>query len=177
MHSDTIFALASGRPPAAIAVIRVSGPKAHDAGERIAGALPPAREVFLRELRDPRDDSLLDHALVLRFDAPAARPAKISWNFNAMADGRWWMHCSAPWHTRRPEARRPGEFTRRAFDNGRIDLTEAEGLADLLEAETEAQRRAALAMAEGGLKRQIEQWQRAARRAVGARRSGDRLCR
>ena len=72
MHSDTIFALASGRPPAAIAVIRVSGLKAHDAGERIAGALPPAREVVLRELRDPRDGSLLDRALILRFDAPAS---------------------------------------------------------------------------------------------------------
>ena len=53
----------------------------------------------------------------------------------------------------------PGEFTRRALENGRIDLTEAEGLADLIEAETESQRRAALALAEGGLRRQIEQWQ------------------
>src|SRR3954463_3245089 len=53
----------------------------------------------------------------------------------------------------------PGEFTRRAFENGRIDLTEAEGLADLIEAETETQRKAALAVAEGGLRKQIEQWQ------------------
>ena len=77
-----------------------------------------------------------------------------------MAAARSPMRCLTPW--RRLDGLRlaqPGEFTRRALDNGRIDLTEAEGLADLIEAETESQRRAALALAEGGLRRQIEQWQ------------------
>ena len=69
----------------------------------------------------------------------------------------------------------PGEFTRRAFENGRIDLTEAEGLADLIEAETESQRKAALALAEGGLSKQIARVAGAAAGAVGAGRAGDRL--
>ena len=72
-------------------------------------------------------------------------------------------------------AAEPGEFTRRAFENGRIDLTEAEGLADLIEAETESQRRAALALAEGGLQAADRAVAGAAARPVGARRSGDRL--
>ena len=67
---DTIFALSSGRPPAGIAVIRISGPGAHDAAERIGGPLPPARTAALRELRHPEKGELLDQALVLRFDGP-----------------------------------------------------------------------------------------------------------
>lgn len=160
MHSDTIFALASGRPPAAIAVIRVSGPQAHEAGERIAGALPAAREVVLRELRHPGDRSLLDHALILRFDRPASSTGEDVVEFQvhggrAVADAV--LDALASLDGLRLAL--PGEFTRRALDNGRIDLTEAEGLADLIEAETESQRRQALALAEGGLRRQIEQWQ------------------
>ena len=69
---DTIFALSSGRPPAAISVIRISGPKAHEAGRRIAGALPEPRTAAVRELRHPETGELLDDALVLRFDGPAS---------------------------------------------------------------------------------------------------------
>src|SRR5688500_5185220 len=72
MAAATIFALASGRPPAAIAIVRVSGAAAHEAGRRIAGPLPPARETSLRELRHPLSGELLDHGLVLRFDGPAS---------------------------------------------------------------------------------------------------------
>jgi tRNA modification GTPase len=158
--TDTIFALASGRPPAAISVIRVSGPKAHDAGRRIAGKLPAPREASLRELRHPGDSSLLDHGLVLRFDAPASSTGENVVEFQihggrAVADAM--LDALASLDGLR--LAQPGEFTRRALENGRIDLTEAEGLADLIEAETESQRRAALALAEGGLRRQIEQWQ------------------
>src|SRR5215213_10619718 len=70
--ASTIYALASGRPPAAIAIIRVSGAQAHEAGRRIAGELPEPREVGLRELKHPRTGLLLDRALALRFDAPAS---------------------------------------------------------------------------------------------------------
>ena len=70
------------------------------------------------------------------------------------------MPCLPPWrHSKGLRVAEPGEFTRRAFENGRIDLTEAEGLADLIEAETESQRKAALALAEGGLRKQIAAWQ------------------
>ena len=72
MASDTIFALSSGRPPAAISVIRISGPDAIAAGERIAGPLPEARRAAVRELRNPASGDRLDEALVLRFDAPGS---------------------------------------------------------------------------------------------------------
>jgi len=157
---DTIFALASGRPPAAIAVIRVSGPRAHDAGQAIAGPLPSPREASLRELRHPREHRLLDHGLVLRFDAPASSTGENIVEFQ-IHGGRAVADALLDALTSLDGLRlaQPGEFTRRALENGRIDLTEAEGLADLIEAETESQRRAALALADGGLRRQIEQWQ------------------
>lgn len=159
MSESTIFALASGRPPAAIAIIRISGPAAHAAGIALAGSLPRAREAAVRTLRSI-DRLVLDEALVLRFDGPAS----------ATGEDTVELHChgsravvdavlDALKQVAGLREAQPGEFTRRAFENGRIDLTEAEGLADLLEAETESQRRAALDVAGGGLRRQIEQWQ------------------
>ena len=157
---DTIFALSSGRPPAAISVIRISGPKAHEAGTAIAGSLPGARTAAVRELRHPETAELLDEALVLRFDSPASSTGEDSVEFQchggrAVVDAV--LGALGSIHGLRMAE--PGEFTRRAFENGRIDLTEAEGLADLIEAETESQHKAALALAEGGLRKQIEQWQ------------------
>jgi tRNA modification GTPase len=157
---ETIFALSSGRPPAAISVIRVSGPAAHHAGERIAGTLPDARTAAVRELRHPASGELLDQALILRFDGPASSTGEDVVEFQchggrAVVDAV--LAALGELTGLRPAA--PGEFTRRAFDNGRIDLTEAEGLADLIEAETQSQRKAALALAEGGLRAQIERWQ------------------
>lgn len=160
MSAETIFALSSGAPPAAISVIRVSGPGAHAAGEALAGHLPPPRQAAVRELRD-REGQLLDEALVLRFDGPASATGEDSVEFHCHG-GRAVVNAvlgalAAETGLRPAE---PGEFTRRAFANGRIDLTEAEGLADLIEAETESQRRAALLMAEGALSRRIYGWQR-----------------
>jgi tRNA modification GTPase len=157
---DTIFALSSGRPPAAVSIIRVSGPLAHDAGKRLAGMLPEARRAAVRTLRD-QDGSVLDDALVLRFDGPASSTGENIVEFQCHG-GRAVVDALLR-ELGRVEGLRtaqPGEFTRRAFENGRIDLTEAEGLADLIEAETESQRKAALAIAEGGLRAQVEQWQR-----------------
>jgi tRNA modification GTPase len=157
---DTIFALASGRPPAAIAIIRISGPLAHEAAERITGDLPCARTAALRHLRRPSSDELIDEALVLRFDAPASSTGEDVVELHCHG-GRAVVDAllETLGSTEGLRLAQAGEFTRRAFENGRIDLTEAEGLADLIEAETETQRKAALALAEGGLKRQIEQWQ------------------
>jgi tRNA modification GTPase len=158
--ADTIYALSSGRPPAAIAVIRVSGPQAHAAGERLAGTLPEARAAVVRELRHPASGELLDDALVLRFDAPASSTGEDCVEFHCHG-GRAVVDAvlSALGEVDGLRQAEPGEFTRRAFENGRIDLTEAEGLADLIEAETESQRKAALALAEGGLSKQIAAWQ------------------
>jgi tRNA modification GTPase len=122
--------------------------------------LPEARTAAVRELRDPSSRELLDEALVLRFDRPASSTGQDVMELHchggrAVVDGV----LAALAGIKGLRAAEPGEFTRRAFDNGRIDLTEAEGLADLIEAETESQRKAALALAEGGLRKQIEQWQ------------------
>ena len=156
----TIYALSSGRPPAAISVIRISGPRAHDAGALIGGSLPEPRTAAVRELRDPRSHELLDEALILRFDSPASSTGEDIVEFQCHG-GRAVIDAvlSALGTIGGLRQAEPGEFTRRAFENGRIDLTEAEGLADLIEAETESQRRAALASAEGGLRKQIELWQ------------------
>ncbi len=158
-EQDTIFALSSGRPPAAVSVIRISGSRAHGAGERIAGTLPAVRTAAVRELRDPASGELLDEALVLRFDGPASSTGENIVEFQchggrATVDAVLGVLASV----QGLRSARPGEFTRRAFDNGRIDLTEAEGLADLIEAETESQRKAALAQAEGGLRKQVADW-------------------
>lgn len=157
---DTIFAVSSGRPPAAIAVIRISGRHAHDAGRQIAGSLPEARSAAVRELRHPNSGALLDESLVLRFDSPASSTGEDIVEFQchggrAVVDAV--LDALASLNGLR--LAEPGEFTRSAFENGRIDLTEAEGLADLIEAETESQRKAALALAEGGLRKQVAAWQ------------------
>jgi tRNA modification GTPase len=159
MAGDTIFALSSGSPPAAISVIRVSGAYAHRAGTELAGTLPPARHAAVRELRD-EVGNLLDEALVLRFDGPSSSTGEDSVEFHCHG-GRAVVAAVLDALGGRDGLRQaePGEFPRRAFENGRIDLTEAEGLADLIEAETESQRRAALMTAEGALRKQIERWQ------------------
>ena len=118
--------------------------------------MPEPRSAAVRELRDPADGSLIDEALILAFAAPASSTGENVVEFHchggrAVVDKM--LQTLAGIEGLR--AAEPGEFTRRAFDHGRIDLTEAEGLADLLEAETEAQRRVALALADGSLKRQI----------------------
>ncbi|MFL6764064.1 MAG: tRNA uridine-5-carboxymethylaminomethyl(34) synthesis GTPase MnmE [Sphingomicrobium sp.] len=158
--AETIFALSSGRPPAAISVIRISGERAHAAGESMAGPLPEPRTAAVRELRHPHSGELLDEALVLRFDSPASSTGEDTVEFQCHG-GRAVVDALLSALTEIDGLRQaqPGEFTRRAFENGRIDLTEAEGLANLIEAETESQRKAALALAEGGLRKQIAEWQ------------------
>lgn len=156
---DTIFALSSGAPPAAIAVVRISGPKAFEAVKRLAGTLPAPRRAALRSLTDPHDGSLLDQALVLIFPGPATATGEDLAELH-LHGGRAVVRgvesaLGAIQGLRKAEA---GEFTRRAFANGRIDLNEAEGLADLLSAETEWQRRSAAAMAGGAFSRAVEGW-------------------
>jgi tRNA modification GTPase len=113
----------------------------------------------VRELRHPTSGEVLDQALVLRFDGPASATGEDIVEFQCHG-GRAVVDSllSALSSVEGLRQAQPGEFTRRAFENGRIDLTEAEGLADLIEAETESQRKAALAMAEGGLRKQIDLW-------------------
>lgn len=166
--SDTIYALSSGRPPAGIAVIRISGPHSLAILDLFTGDVKRGdpRRAHLRNLFDPANGDLLDQALILFFPGPASVTGEdlVEWHCHggqaivravlaALAGqgigrgGRFMLR----------EAQ-PGEFTRRAFENGRIDLNEAEGLADLLAAETETQRRAALLMADGHFSRRLDEW-------------------
>ncbi|MEQ8312411.1 MAG: tRNA uridine-5-carboxymethylaminomethyl(34) synthesis GTPase MnmE [Sphingopyxis sp.] len=157
--NDTIFALSSGMPPAAIAVVRVSGPRAGAALEALAGRLPAPRRASLAELTDA-GGAALDRALLLWFPGPATATgedlAELHLHGGRAVVAAVEAALRAMDGLRRAE---PGEFTRRAFENGRIDLAEAEGLADLLAAETESQRRQALGMASGHVSRAVERWQ------------------
>lgn len=157
--ADTIVALSSGRPPAAIAVVRTSGPHAFAAAEAIAGAVPPPRTATLRRLTDPRDGSIVDEALLIRFDAPNSATGENIVEYQCHG-GRATVDALITALLAQPGVRlaEPGEFTRRALANGRIDLTEAEGLADLLTAETELQRRSAMARAGGALRKRLDDW-------------------
>jgi len=158
--ADTVFALSSGAPPAGIAVIRISGPRAASALTALAGRLPAARRASHVSLRDEAGE-LLDRALALWLPGPATATGEDIAELHCHG-GRAIVAAVEGALARLPELRRatPGEFTRRAFANGRIDLAEAEGLADLLLAETELQRKSAMAMAGGAFSRQLEDWRK-----------------
>ena len=138
--------------------MRISGPRAHDTLRALAGKLPEPRLARLVRLRE--DGEVLDNALVLRFDGPASETGEDVAELQ-LHGGRSVVAAvlAALGRIEGLRLAEPGEFTRRAFENGRIDFAEAEGLADLIEAETEMQRRAALALAGGALSRQVEAWQ------------------
>lgn len=155
---DTIFALSSGAPPAGIGVIRLTGPEARAALAAVAGCVPPPRRAKRAIFRDSEGNAL-DDGLVLFFPGPKSVTGEDLAEFHCHG-GRAVIAAveralGAISGCRRAEA---GEFTRRAFANGRIDLAEAEGLADLLAAETEIQRRSAMQMASGALSRSVELW-------------------
>ena len=154
----TIYAVSSGRPPAAIAVLRVSGSDAASVCVALAGALPAPRRASLRALRD-RDGALLDHALILWFPGPASATGEDLLELH-LHGGRAVIDAIERAIAALPGTRcaAPGEFTRRGLQAGRIDLAQAQGLADLLEAETELQRRAAIAAADGAIGGEVNGW-------------------
>jgi len=155
---DTIFAVSSGAPPAAIAILRLSGEVAFAAARALANSLPPPRQAAVRALRDG-NELLLDRALVLVFPGPDSATGEDLVELHVHG-GRAVVRAVEAALDGLPGMRRaePGEFTRRALANGRIDLTEAEGLGDLLTAETEGQRRAAIAVAEGAIRKCAQGW-------------------
>jgi tRNA modification GTPase len=157
--ADTIFALSSGAPPAAIAIMRISGPKAFDILRGLAGRIPPPRRASLCSLRSPETQEILDQALVLVFRGPDTATGEDLVELH-LHGGRAVVRAVENAIANFSGARRAeaGEFTRRAFANGRMDLNEAEGLADLLSAETEWQRRAAAKMFGGAFSAAIEEY-------------------
>ncbi|RDE04592.1 tRNA uridine-5-carboxymethylaminomethyl(34) synthesis GTPase MnmE [Sphingomonas aracearum] len=156
--SDTIYAVSSGQPPAAIAVIRISGRQAIVAAAALCGDLPAPRRAGVRVLRRA-DGAPLDEALVLLFPGPRTATGEDLVELQVHG-GRAVIAAVLSALGEQPGLRQAnaGEFTRRALLNGRLDLTQAEGLGDLLMAETEAQRRAAQQASEGGVRRQVEAW-------------------
>lgn len=158
MTNDTIFALSSGALPAAIAIVRLSGPQADQASARLVGSLPEARRASLRRLRSD-DGAVIDEALVLRFPGPQSATGEPLIEFHLHGGravvARLLQVLGAIPGLREAE---PGEFTRRALMNGRLSLTQAEGLGDLLSAETEWQRRVAVQSAGGAVSRRVESW-------------------
>src|SRR5437016_9596454 len=157
--TDTIFALSSGPPPAAIAVIRVSGPAARLALDRLIGRVPEPRRAALARVHDPASGVLLDEALALWFPGPRSETGEDLAELQ-IHGGRAVIAAVLKALGDLPGFRvaEPGEFTRRAFEAGRLDLTAVEGLADLVGAETEAQRRQALGQLRGLLGGKAEAW-------------------
>jgi tRNA modification GTPase len=160
MHprQQTIFALSSGRPPSAIAMVRVSGPQAGPALASLAGKMPVARMATRALLRDT-NQTPIDDAVVLWFPGPASATGEDVAEFHVHG-GRavlaaLFAALSAIENVRAAE---PGEFTRRAFENGKLDLTEAEGLDDLIHADTDRQRRQALRQLKGLLGDKARDW-------------------
>jgi tRNA modification GTPase len=157
--ADTIFALATAPGRAAVAVARLSGP---DAGAVLAalsaGRVGPARHAVLRTLRRPGDGAILDEALTLWFPTPHSYTGEDCVELHlhgghAVVDGVVDVLIAAGLRLAEP-----GEFTRRAFENGKLDLSQAEAVADLVDAETESQRRQALAQLDGALARRYNAW-------------------
>lgn len=155
--TDTIFALATAPGRAALAVVRLSGPGAGAALAALAGRLPAPRRASLRKLRDDAG-ALIDEALALWLPGPASYTGEDSAELHlhgGQAVVEAVVDALAAVGLRLAE---PGEFTRRAFQNGRLDLAQAEAVADLIDAETTAQARQALDQLGGGLSRRYDGW-------------------
>jgi tRNA modification GTPase len=162
MHprNQTIFALSSGRPPSAISIIRVSGPLAGSTLKTLAGRVPEPRIATRMLVRDVSGQPI-DEAIVLYFPEPASATGEDVAEFH-IHGGRAVQAAlfAALSDFENLRAAEPGEFTRRAFENGKLDLTEAEALDDLIRADTEAQRRQALRQLQGLLGDKARDWRK-----------------
>lgn len=165
--ADTIFARASGPGRAGVAVIRISGTAAFSAGRALAGGLPDPRTAALRVLRHPTRGDVLDEAVVIAFPGPGSFTGEDSVELQVHGSVAVVASVSSALAgipgLRRAE---PGEFTRRALANGRLDLAQVEALGDLIAAETAAQQRQALAALRGRVGRLVEAWKPALLRAL-----------
>jgi tRNA modification GTPase len=155
---DSIYALSSGAVPCGVAVIRMSGPLAGDAVSALCGALPEPRRAALRVLRRPADGAVLDQALVLWFPGPHSETGEDMAELQVHGSRAVIQALFAVLGEQGLRLAEPGEFARRAFTNGKLDLTAVEGLADLIAAETEVQLRQAVGQAGGALAKRAERW-------------------
>jgi tRNA modification GTPase len=162
----TIFAKASGAGQAAIAVIRICGPATGTVVGRIAGALPGPRVASVRRLRDPASGETLDRGLVLWFPGPRSFTGQDSAELHVHGGAAVLAGVASALVALGCRPAEPGEFTRRAFLHGKMDLTQAEGIADLIAAETRIQRLQALRQAEGALASLYTAWTERAMRIL-----------
>lgn len=155
---NTIYALASAQGRAGVSVIRVSGPGAWDAGRALAGKLPSPRQTATRALNDA-SGTLLDHALIVCFEGPRSFTGEDVVEFHLHGSVAVVRSVLAEL-SKQEDARLadPGEFTRRALENSKLDLAQVEGLADLIDAETEAQRKQAVRVFSGALGDRVDSW-------------------
>ncbi|MTI43977.1 tRNA modification GTPase trmE [Roseibium hamelinense] len=158
---DTIFALSSGAVPSGVAVIRISGPETLRVVKALCGDVPEVRKAGLRRLKSPGSETVLDEALVFVFEAPSSFTGEDVAELHCHG-GRAVVSAVLNAVSSQPNCRpaEAGEFTRRAFHNGRLDLTEVEGLSDLIAAETEMQRRQALRQMGGALGNIYDDWRK-----------------
>jgi tRNA modification GTPase len=154
---DTIYALSSGAVPSGVAVIRVSGPRAESALLALTHPLPKPRTAALRTLRRP-EGGIIDQGLVLWFPAPKSETGEDMVELHVHGGRAVIQAIFGVLSARLLRLAEPGEFIRRGFVNGKLDLTEVEGLADLIAAETEVQRRQAMSQAGGALAKRAEEW-------------------
>ena len=159
MPDDTIFALATGAGRSAVAVIRLSGSCARDALADFTGMSPEPRHAHFARFRDPQTNETLDRGLALWFPGPNSATGEDCAEFH-LHGSRAVVDAILSLLGRRTglRAAEPGEFARRSFINGKMDLSQAEALADLIDAQTEFQRRQALRVTGGALRRQVEDW-------------------
>lgn len=160
IQRSTIAALASGGGRSAVAIIRISGPRTRFVLETTLGDLPKPRQASLRTIHDPETDELIDQGLVLWFPGPSSFTgedmAELQLHGSPAVIQRVLQLLFGP--VLGVQAAEPGAFTRRAFENGKLDLAAVEGLADLIDAQTQAQRRQALRQLGGVLGKHVEKW-------------------
>lgn len=157
MSGDTIFALATAQGRAGVAVVRISGAQAFDVARALCGKIPNGHEPALRTLVDQHSVAI-DRALVLRFDSPASFTGEDTVEFHLHGSVAVVAAVLRTLGSGTGRLAEPGEFTRRALENNKMDLAQVEALGDLIEAETEAQRQQAFHGMSGSLSERIEQW-------------------
>lgn len=156
-NSDTIFALSSGGTPSGVAVIRLSGSQAFEMAQALCADIPRQRRTMLRSIRD-RNGLVIDRGLVLSFPGPASFTGEDCIEFQLHGGRAVIAAVERELTALGCRYAEPGEFTQRAFDNGKLDLVEVEGLGDLIGAETEMQRRLAMEQMSGGLSKVYTAW-------------------
>ena len=152
----TIFALASAQGRAGVSVIRTSGPQALAIAEQLTGKVLKPRQATYAALT--HDGEVIDQAIVIAFQGPNSFTGEDSVEYHVHGSAAVLDRLYGVFNDLGLRLAEPGEFSRRALENGKLDLTQAEAIADLVDAESEAQRRQALTQLDGGLKRQYESW-------------------